>query len=144
MKRESFLPNQTYLINNTGNNSEDLFYEEANYNYFLKLFDRHVGRIASLEAYRLSPGSFEMVVTFRDDKSIPQKYKDRMHQPLANFFNAYTKAMNKTYGRSGSLFREHFKRKQIEPERLSQLKRNLESAAITSANRPTSPDYETK
>jgi hypothetical protein len=34
-------------------------------------------------------------------------------RPLSNFFNAYAKAINKKYNRTGSLFQYKFKRKEV-------------------------------
>jgi hypothetical protein len=44
-----------------------------------------------------------MVIRIKQRHEIPEKYKDRLHGPFSNLFNAYTKSINKACGRSGSL-----------------------------------------
>lgn len=134
MKKEPFLPNHNYLIKNSGNNFETLFLEERNYSYFLALFQKHVGQIATLEAFRFFSNKFELLIRIKDSSQIPHKYQDRLHQPFSNFFNAYCKAINKMYGRSGSLFREHFKRIRIDDGLLRKLKNSMNERPITAKN----------
>ena len=43
-------------------------------------------------------------------------YVDKVHVPFSNLFNAYSKAINKSYNRTGSLFQEHLKRNKIKDE----------------------------
>ena len=134
MKREPFLPNKHYLISNSGNNSETLFYEAENYRHFLRLFHRHVGQIAILQAFRFRKNQFELILRIKPSGIIPDKYKDRMHQPFANFFIAYTKSINKRYCRTGSLFREHFKRRRLDGNDWLKTKAEVENADYTSAD----------
>ena len=47
---------------------------------------------------------------------MPNKFKEKPYLAFSNFFNAYTKAFNKVYNRTGSLFQEHLKRKRVENE----------------------------
>ncbi|NUY81169.1 transposase [Flavobacterium sp. MAH-1] len=114
MKKIPFLPNRYYHIKNCANNNEYLFYEDKNYRHFLRLYKRHVSKTADLIAYCLLENRFEMLVRIKDDTELPERFKERIHQPFSNMFNAYTKGMNSLYGRNGSLFQEHFKREEIQ------------------------------
>ncbi|RZJ73908.1 hypothetical protein [Flavobacterium sp.] len=134
MKKEPFVPANHYLIKNSGNNFETLFLEQRNYSYFLALFEKHVGQIATLHAFRFFSNEFELLITFKDNSEIPLKYQDRLHQPFSNFFNAYCKAINKMYGRSGSLFREHFRRMRIDDFHFENLKRTMNESPVTRKN----------
>ena len=138
MKKEPFIPNCHYLVKNSGNNFESLFLEERNYSYFLALFERHVGQIATLKAFRFFSNRFELLVKINDLPQIPPKYHERLHQPFSNFFNAYCQSINKMYGCSGSLFREHFKRERIEETWIQQLKNSMEENPVTIHNLPKS------
>lgn len=65
------------------------------------------------------PNHFHFILKIKERKNLPEKIKSRkrgIHQPFSNLFNAYTKAYNKKYGRSGSLFQEHLKRIEIKNE----------------------------
>ncbi|GAF02871.1 transposase [Saccharicrinis fermentans] len=44
----------------------------------------------------------------------PLDVKKRINQQFSNLFNAYTKAFNKRYKRTGSLFEHSFRRKRID------------------------------
>lgn len=134
MKKEPFLPNHFYLIKNSSNNFEALFVEERNYSYFLKLCQKHIGKIGSIHSFRLFEDRFELLVHIHDITEIPHKYQQRLHQPFANLFQAYCKGFNKTYDRCGSLFREHFKRTEIDTQHVARLKTTMEQDPITSKN----------
>ncbi|NMH27025.1 hypothetical protein [Flavobacterium silvaticum] len=138
MKREPFLPDNYYHLKNSGNNFEPLFYEDENYIYFLSLLKKHIHQIATLQSFRLYKNSFEIIVKIKKTNVIPDKYKDRMHQPFANFFIAYTKSINKRYCRSGSLFREHFKRQRLDFGQMKRMKAEMESKIMTSSSSKTS------
>ncbi len=111
MKYEPIVSDTYYHIYNQGNNSEDIFLENRNYTYFLRLLGKYISPISEIYAYCLMKNHFHLILKFHDNlehKMISQK--------LSNFFNTYAKAINKAYGRSGSLFRDRFKRKKIENE----------------------------
>lgn len=136
MKKEPFIPNCHYLIKNSGNNFDTLFPEERNYSYFLALFNKHVGQIAILKAFRFFRNKFELLIQIKDISQIPPKYQDRLHQPFSNFFNAYSQSINRACGRTGSLFREHFKRHRIDEKYVQKLKHNMNESPVTIHNLP--------
>lgn len=109
MKQIPFEVGKYYHIYNRGNNKQNIFIEEQNYWYFLRLMKKHLGNSIHVYAYCLLPNHFHMLVSFENGL-------ERIHQPLANLFNSYSKAFNSKYGRSGSLFQKHLKRKVIDTE----------------------------
>lgn len=118
MKKIPFEPSCFYYITNVANNGELIFREPRNYHHFLRLLKHHLQPVADLYAYCLIETSFYLVIGFRKESDLPHKHRERLYQPLSNFFNAYSKSINKMYGRSGSLFREHFHRMQIGKDQL--------------------------
>ena len=114
MKIDFLEPGVVYHIFNRGNNKEDIFKEDKNYIYFLFLVKKYLLPITEIYAYCLLKNHFHLVVRIKDIEFIDNRYKERPHLPFSNLFNSYTKAINKTYNRTGSLFQEHFKRKRIE------------------------------
>lgn len=119
-KHEKLLPGCFYHIYNRGNNKENLFLEEKNYPYFLALWEKHTGCIAETYAYALLRNHFHFLVRIKEEAQLeeilPKKanLSNQLSKRLSNFFNAYAKAINKNYERTGSLFQERFKRKLVD------------------------------
>ena len=95
-----------YHIYNRGNNREDIFFDHDNYMYFLKLLKKHVEPNCSIYSYCLLPNHFHLLLRINDNLKNPS-------QQFSNLFNAYTKAMNLRYNRTGSIFQKPFKRIKI-------------------------------
>jgi|CXWL01.1.fsa_nt_gi REP element-mobilizing transposase RayT len=121
------VPGMYYHIYNRGNNRENLFIEQRNYPYFLSLYKKHIEPIADTYAYCLLRNHFHTSLRIKTEEEYLQqlqqtsrvsetrevsdtKKKFNPSQAFANFFNAYAKAINKGYGRTGSLFEERFGR----------------------------------
>lgn len=119
MNYQPFEPGRYYHLYNRGNNRESLFYENENYWYFLRLVKKHWLSWVSIYSYCLLPNHFHFVIQIKEAHDLPNSWQDgqtAIHQPFANCFNAYTKAINKRYNRTGSLFQEHLKRIEITNE----------------------------
>ena len=102
-----------YHIYNRGINSDILFKENDNYEYFLRLYDTHIDPIAETYAWCLMKNHFHFLVRIKDVDEIDTEKKIQPSQSFSNLFNAYTKAFNKSYNRHGSLFERPFRRKEI-------------------------------
>jgi len=113
MKLEPLESSQYYHFYNRGNNKENIFIEDKNYYYFLDLIKKHLVPIADIYSYCLLPNHFHFILRIKDKNQLTTKQLDKIYQPFSNLFNAYTKAFNKKYNRSGSLFQKHPKRKLI-------------------------------
>jgi putative transposase len=107
-----------YHIYNRGNNRENIFIQESNYTYFMKLYEKYIEPIIDTYAYCLLRNHFHLVVKIKSEEEIipdlaTQKvsFAERVpSQKFSNFFNAYAKAINNAYGRTGSLFQHPFGR----------------------------------
>ncbi len=122
MKIDFFEPGVVYHVFNRGNNKEDIFKEEKNYPYFLSLLQKYVLPVAEIYAYCLMKNHFHLVVRIKDAELLEDKFKEKPYLAFSNFFNAYSKSVNKMYNRTGSLFQEHLHRKRVEDdEYLTQL-----------------------
>jgi REP element-mobilizing transposase RayT len=136
-----------YHIYTRGTNRENIFIEERNYAHFLNLLARHIEPVADVFAYCMLRNHFHIAVRTKsleeilgnqktlkvstaNEKSEGQdtlvsQGKDQARRPLgsaasrhfANFFNAYAKAINNAYGRTGSLFQHPFGRVPITTDR---------------------------
>lgn len=111
---------QYYHIYNRGNNRENLFYEERNYHYFLKLYARYIEPVADTYAYCLLRNHFHVLVYIKTEEEQEQTFRVsetlkvfkvlNPSRQFSNLFNAYAKAINKAYQRTGSLFQHPFGR----------------------------------
>jgi putative transposase len=107
-------PGRYYHIYNRGNNRENLFREARNYEHFLTLYAHHVTPAAETFAYCLMRNHFHLLVRIRD--AAPDAPERSASRCFSNFFNAYTKAFNGAYQRTGALFQRPFKRIEVGTE----------------------------
>jgi REP element-mobilizing transposase RayT len=98
-------PGVIYHIYNRGVNGETIFREKRNYEYFVNLYVRHVQPVAETYTFCLLPNHFHLLAEIKDLTG-PKPAS----QAFSNLFNAYAKAVNKAYGRTGPLFERPFKR----------------------------------
>ncbi len=121
---EPLQPGHFYHIYNHGVGGQNLFRETDNYEYFLRLYDKHISPIADTFAWVLMPNHFHFLVrigttTMEENVNLTglknlSGLRKSPHQYFSNLFNAYTKAFNKRFGLRGALFERTFKRKLID------------------------------
>jgi hypothetical protein len=119
-----------YQIYNRGNNGENIFIKERNYQHFLNLYAKYILPIADTYAYNLLRNHFHLFVTiktlseqeewfYQELSKTPDVYPKPVWKPkkpsqqFGNLFNAYAKAINNAYYRTGSLFEHPFKRIEV-------------------------------
>ncbi len=106
-------PGYFYHIYNRGNGC-DIFFEERNYSYFLKQYQKYITPVAETYAYCLLKNHFHFLVRIRDTPEVLKNSEVLAEttpvQQFSNFFNSYAKSINKAYDRSGSLFENRFGR----------------------------------
>jgi REP element-mobilizing transposase RayT len=61
-----------YHIYNRGVNRENIFFEERNYEYFLKLYDKHITPVADTFGYSLLRNHFHLVVRVKAEEEISE------------------------------------------------------------------------
>jgi REP element-mobilizing transposase RayT len=111
MKYEVLIEGSFDHIYNCGNNKEDIFIEEQNYNYFLKLAKKHLSKTSNILTYCLLKNHFHFLVKTKENITSKE-----ISQSFSNLFNSYSKSINKKYGRSGSLFKDRFSRIKLDSE----------------------------
>jgi REP element-mobilizing transposase RayT len=139
-------PDKMYHIYNHANGNDNLFYSEDNYFYFLKRYSELLAPILDTYAYCLLPNHFHCFVKIKSEKEIfdflrtngkiaddvafsefkeiklalpnhPENiFSIHLSKQFANFFSAYTQALNKQLQRKGNLFIQSFHRKEIDDE----------------------------
>jgi len=117
---------QYYHIYNRGNNREDIFIEEGNYRYFMRLYAKHIEPVADTYAYCLLRNHFHLLVRIKDldedltgleDLSGLPGLPRKPSQAFSNLFNAYAKAFNRAFQRTGALFQRPFGRIPVDSDR---------------------------
>ncbi len=111
MRYEPLQADRYYHVYNRGNNKQHIFFETKNYFHFLNLIKKYLIEVCDIYAYCLIKNHFHLLVKTKEN--IPDKI---ISQAFSNCFNAYSKAINKSYNRTGSLFQDRFKRKMISEE----------------------------
>lgn len=104
-----------YHIYNRGINRGNIFFETRNYGYFMELYAKYIEPIADTFAYCLMPNHFHFLVRVKlaQEQTFEVCQTSKVYSPtqqFSNLFNAYAKAINKAYGRTGSLFEGRFGR----------------------------------
>ena len=102
---QPLLPDRYFHIYNRGNNGDNIFIEEKNYQYFLYLMSKHLLPVCNILAYCMLKNHFHLVIKTKEGQT-----EKNISKAFSNLFNAYAKAINKAYNRTGSLFQTRFKR----------------------------------
>jgi len=102
-----------YHIYNRGINGCTIFFNDANYKYFMKLYEKYIDPIADTYAWVLMGNHFHLLVRIKDEYEVKvtSVKPKKLYTYFSDLFNAYAQAINKTMGRTGSLFEHPFRRK---------------------------------
>jgi len=118
-----FFPDQYYHFYNRGNNRQPVFFERANYLYFLRGLKRYLLPQVEILAYCLMPTHYHILVRvksqttsefFKNSEVSSEEVSARVSNAMMRFGVSYTKAINKRFDRVGALFQGQFKGKPIE------------------------------
>lgn len=115
-----FIPNHFYHIYNQGNNKQKIFFEGANYIYFLQKVRKYISPCADILAYCLMPNHFHFLIRTNESsgliKEIGPVRLTALSNGLRNLESSYAQAINKKLNRTGSLFRQKTKFKLLKDE----------------------------
>jgi REP-associated tyrosine transposase len=117
-----------YHIYNRGNNRENIFREERNYAYFMRLYTKYIEPVADTFAYCLLRNHFHVLVRIKTSRVLETREVSaetrevsleprEVTQQFSNLFNSYAKAINKAYNRTGRLFQERFGKIEVTSDR---------------------------
>ena len=128
-------PGQLFHIYNHAVGNENLFERDADYVYFLKKMKEHLLPVSEVLSYCLMPNHFHLVIRFNEEEKIKEYFRERLKsrysidelmlqnenylekqlsQVCSNFFNTYAKHYNFVKGRTGTLFKRTFRRKEVD------------------------------
>lgn len=124
-------PEQFYHVFNHANGNDNIFRDDKNYDFFLRLYSTHISGVANTLAFCLMPNHFHLVIQMKSEAELRSFYSRKNKteafqasltlerlcrlnsQQFSNLFNSYAQAFNKVYRRRGGLFISNFKRKKI-------------------------------
>lgn len=103
-------PDKYYHLYNRSNNNELVFKSRENYLYFLIKYRKYFSNLVTTLVYCLMPDHFHFLIYVKSvDVEIVKKN-------IGILLSSYTKAINKAYNRTGSLFQQHTKTKLLEDD----------------------------
>jgi REP element-mobilizing transposase RayT len=112
-------PGEHYHVFNRGINKARVFFDPDNFEYFVRLCEKYIAPSADIYAYCLIANHYHLLVRMREGRTVrplpghSDKQAQIWSQPFSNMFNAYTKAINTRYSRTGALFQRTFHRRRI-------------------------------
>jgi putative transposase len=100
-RRVGFLADEYYHIYNRGTNFQPIFFERDNYLFFLRQLRQYlVPKAVEITAYCLMPTHYHI---------LGRLVTDDLSAHMQPFALSYTKAINRRFGRVGSLFQGRYK-----------------------------------
>ncbi|MGK7390587.1 MAG: transposase [Candidatus Cyclobacteriaceae bacterium M2_1C_046] len=117
-----FEPERFYHIYNRGNNSEIIYANRRNYNYFLSKWIKYVDPYAKTFAYCLMPNHFHFLLKINSQNSFdcngaPNSDINKLLEgQFKRLFSSYALSYNKEHKRHGSLFEKRFNRVVIDSD----------------------------
>ncbi len=109
----NLLPGDLLHVYNRGNNKQQVFFNENHYHYFLNKINKHIASVSDIIAYCLMPNHFHLLVHVNEKSGIEKKIGSLVSNELQNGFrilqSSYASAINKEYGRTGSIFQQNTK-----------------------------------
>lgn len=113
-------PDEYLHIYNQGNNRQRIFFDDGNYEFFLKKVKKFIVPTVDILAYCLMPNHFHFLVHTTKLSGQLIRVGPINIPTVANGFrclqSSYAQAINKRYNRSGSLFRQKTKFKLLGEE----------------------------
>ncbi len=111
-----FYPDKLYHIFNRGNNKQNIFIEEKNYHFFLNKVQKEITPLASVLAYCLMPNHFHLLIYTKswDEPKSSHDLNYCLNKNIGALLRSYTRAINKNYNRTGSLFQQGTKAKLLD------------------------------
>lgn len=148
-------PDGLYHIYNRGINSEVLFREPGNFNYFLKKLYQYLSPVADVYAYCLMKEHFHLCVHSLQEEEIRNNLNLRywpgtipeqsaswiISNHFGTLFKSYAQYFNKAFNRTGGLFEEPFRRIEIEQDDLCWLINHIHTNPLRHGISDSFTDY---
>lgn len=123
-----FYRNEFYHIYNRGNDRQKIFLEERNYPYFLEKLKKELTPFCSILSYCLMPNHYHILIyTGKLSKSSDHSewsddcQLEKLPRKIGTLQSSYTRAICKMYGKSGSLFQQKAKSRNLSDSKIKYL-----------------------
>jgi len=133
-RQTPFIPEHYYHLYNRGNNRQVIFFEPANYLYFLRGVKRYLCPVANIISYSLMPTHYHITARVKqqqtseflknsevldaegaaDAENAESFWGAKISTAMMRLSVSYTKAINKRFSRVGSLFQGPFQAKPVD------------------------------
>jgi putative transposase len=116
-----FSGNEFYHIYNRGNNKQTIFFNQANYLFFLRKVRLQLLPVAKIVSYCLMPNHFHFMImatsnSVSERKSFGGKGMQELSYRIGILLSSYSQAINKQNATTGSLFQQKTKCKILREE----------------------------
>ena len=102
--------NNYYHLFNRSINEENIFYNDDNYLFFLRKYNKLTEYVDTL-AYCLMPTHFHFLVKITTNET------SKLKRAIGDLLSGYAKSINQQLNRHGSLFQQHTKAKYIKSQK---------------------------
>jgi len=118
----NFQEDYVYHVYNRGNNKQRIFFSNENYHFFLRKVEDYLLPHSHLLAYCLMPNHFHFLLQAKSDEQPStgqtalsgQTGGHPLNRKIGTLLSSYTQAINKRYKRTGSLFQQKTKAKEVD------------------------------
>ncbi len=110
-----FEDGKIYHIYNMGNYSQQVFFNDENYLYFLRKYRAEVSPYCMTLSYCLMPNHFHFLIlaTEKSEKYLVKTKIQMLSRKFGNLLSSYSQAINKQQKTKGSVFRQRTKAKSL-------------------------------
>lgn len=105
-----FIEGELYHVYNRGNNRNRIFYQDENYEFFLKKIKKEILPLCDILAYCLMPNHYHLLMVVKEQQP-EHEGKDVLSRKLGTLQSSYTRAINNRFNRVGNLFQSKLKKK---------------------------------
>lgn len=112
-----YAKNELYHIYNRGNQKQKIFFEPANYEFFVRKMKKHLVPCCDILAWCLMPNHFHFLIHANEISVAPVEKKGIPYQNLSDgirkMLSSYTKGINSKMKMTGNLFQQHTRAKAL-------------------------------
>jgi putative transposase len=135
------IADEYYHIYNRGNNSQTIFFNDANYIFFISKLRKQIAPVADIVCYCLMPNHFHLIVKATDNSvmernSFGGKFMQEFAYRIGVLLSSYSQAINKQNKTTGSLFQQKTKAKVLSEQSADKKVNYLESCLFYIHNNP--------
>ncbi|MEM6524544.1 MAG: transposase [Bacteroidota bacterium] len=106
-----FIPGELYHVYNRGNNQQNIFFNNSNYQFFLRKIKNELTKYCDIVAYCLMPNHYHLLIKVSDETQDSEIHS--LVRKVGTLQSSYTRAINIQNKSKGSLFQQKAKAKHL-------------------------------